>query len=59
MYWGVIVNIAPRTIKGTDGCHEYVFCWSNTRQEAQHIADRINTNGKIGVARVERERKEK
>lgn len=53
----VVVDIAPRTIDGTKGCHEYVWDYYKTKREANHMAQGINsplTGGHLGVARVEK-----
>ena len=55
--WKVVVDIAPRVIEGTNGCHEYVWGWYRTKREAVLMANDINsplTGGKLGVAHVER-----
>ena len=36
--WEVVVDIAPRTIKGTNGCHKYVFDAYKTKREADDMA---------------------
>lgn len=52
--WNVVVDIAPRTIEGTKGCHEYVFDTFFTKKEAIEIRDRINSLGNMGKAYVEK-----
>ena len=53
MNWKVVVDIAPRTIEGTNGCHEFVYGYYKTKGEAQTICDQINTVDKSSTARVE------
>ena len=54
MKWKVVVDIFPRMIEGTNGCHKYVHSWHDTKKEADNIAAQINENGKLGKATVER-----
>ena len=55
MKYKVIVDIAPKTIKGTNRCHKYVFDSYKTKKEACEIRDRINSLGDMGKAYVEKE----
>lgn len=50
----VIVDIAPRTIEGTKGCHKYIFDEYKTKKEAQKITDEINESGTLGKAYFEK-----
>lgn len=52
----VVVDIAPKTISGTNGCHMFVYGSYKTKREARFIADSINDNGTMGRAFVEKER---
>ena len=36
--WEVVVDIAPRIIQGTNGCHKYVFGAYKTKREADETA---------------------
>ena len=52
----VIVDIAPKTIPGTNGCHKYVFGTYKTKREAQAVSASINSaTGYIGVATIKKE----
>lgn len=55
MAWKVVVDIAPKVIKGTKGCHEYVWQRYKTKKQAQFWADEFNRSGDYGTARVEKE----
>lgn len=49
----VIVDIAPKTIPGTNRCHKYVFGEYKTKKEAQSISSVINmSTGHIGIATI-------
>lgn len=51
----VIVDIAPKTISGTNGCHKYVFGEYKTKKAAQSVSATINSStGYIGVATIEK-----
>ena len=50
----VVVDIYPRTIQGTNGCHKYVFDSYKTKKQAQKVSDEINENGTLGKACVEK-----
>ena len=39
--WEVAVDIAPRTIKGTNGCHKYRFGVYKTKREAEETAGQL------------------
>ena len=52
--YSVIVDIAPKTISDTNGCHKYVFNSYNTKKEAISIMNQINENGTMGIATVEK-----
>lgn len=53
----VIVDIAPRTIAGTNGCHKYVFGRYCTKKETISVMESINNAEKyIGVATMEKEK---
>lgn len=56
MKWKVIVDIAPKTIDGTSGCHQYVFGYYRTKREADMIAAELNAHKHqfSGIATVER-----
>ena len=53
MKWKVVIDISPKTIEGTNGCHRYVYRWCKTKREADGIANKINENGNLGMAMVE------
>ena len=53
----VIVDISPKTIPGTKGCHKYVFNDYRTKKEAVKVAAKINANRLMGVATVEKDKK--
>ena len=60
MMWKVIVDISPRTIEGTNGCHKYVWGHYKTKREAVLMCNDINSplsNGILGVATFEKEDK--
>ena len=40
----VIVDIAPKTIPGTNGCHKYVFGEYKTKREALKVIAEINAS---------------
>lgn len=42
MKYKVIVDIYPRKIKGTNGCHKYVFDEYRTKREAEAAAEALN-----------------
>lgn len=48
--WKVTVDISPRTIDGTKGCHKYVFGEYKTKKEAKRIANEINETRTLGKA---------
>ena len=51
----VIVDIAPKTISETNGCHKYVFGEYKTKKEAQSVSAAINSStGYKGVATIEK-----
>ena len=50
----VIVDISPKTIPGTNGCHEYVFGEYKTRREAFRVSEEINRTKDAGTAVVEK-----
>lgn len=52
--WKVIVDIYPKTIKGTKGCHKYVFDKYKTKMEATQITDEINKLNTLGKAHFEK-----
>ena len=53
----VIVDIAPRTIAGTNGCHKYVFGRYCTKKETISVMESINNAEKyIGIATMEKEK---
>ena len=52
--WKVIVDIAPKIIKGTNGCHKYVFDTYKTKKEALKKKDMINSLGDMGTAYIEK-----
>lgn len=57
MKYKVIVDISPRTIPGTKGCHKYVWGYYKTKREAVAMAKDINSplsGGYLGTARVEK-----
>ena len=54
MKWRVVVDIAPKTIEGTNGCHKYVFGRYKTKKEAKRIVEDIISNN-LGIATVEKE----
>lgn len=54
MKYAVVINIAPRVIEGTAGCHEYLFEYCRTKKEATLLADSINRVSTLGIARVEK-----
>lgn len=52
----VIVDIAPKIIPGTNGCHKYVYGVHKERKEAEKVASAINTaTGFSGVATIIKE----
>ena len=51
----VIVDISPRTIKGTHGCHKYVFNEYRTKHEAEAVAEALNALKDFGKATVKKE----
>lgn len=53
--WKVIVDISPKTIKGTKGCHKYVFDTYKTKNEAEKITNEINKLNVMGKAHFEKE----
>ena len=53
----VIVDIAPRTIAGTNGCHKYVFGRYCTKKETISVMESINNAEKyIGIATMKKEK---
>lgn len=52
--WEVVVDITPRTIAGTKGCHKYVFGEYKTKKCAEKIKNEINDSGKLGKAYIEK-----
>ena len=55
MKYKVVVDIYPKTIPGTNGCHKYVFGEYKTKREAESVGASINAStGYIGVATVEK-----
>lgn len=54
MKWKVVVDIAPRIVKGTNGCHQFVYGYYKTKKRAESEADEINSLEHAGKARVER-----
>ena len=50
----VVIDIYPRMISGTNGCHKFVYDHYKTKREAVKISDAINTNGTMGKAWVEK-----
>ena len=56
MAWKVVVDIAPKTIEGTNGCHKYVFRHCRTKKEADMTARELNAlkHQFSGTATVER-----
>lgn len=48
--WKVIIDISPEIIKGTNGCHKYVFNTYKTKKEANKTAEEINKNKTMGYA---------
>ena len=53
MKYLVVVDIAPKMIKGTNGCHKYVFGEYKTKREALYFAAQAEKLG-FGSASVER-----
>ena len=52
----VIVDIAPKIIPGTNGCHKYVYGVHKERKEAEKVASAINAaTGFPGVATIIKE----
>lgn len=54
MKWMIVIDIAPKVIEGTNGCHTYVFDYCKTKREATRVAEEINAVGRFGMAFVER-----
>ena len=54
MKYKVTVDISPKTIPGTNGCHEYVFGEYKTRREAFRVSEEINRTKDAGTAVVEK-----
>lgn len=54
MRWTVVVDIEPKTIEGTKGCHMFVFNEFNTQKEAEECAERLNELNEKGKAFVVR-----
>lgn len=54
MRYRVIVDISPRTIPGTNGCHKYVFKYFRTKREADASAEALNAAKDFGKATVEK-----
>lgn len=52
--WKVIVDILPKTIEGTKGCHKYVFGTYKTKKEAEKITNEINELNMMGKAHFEK-----
>lgn len=52
--WEVVVDITPRTIAGTKGCHKYVFGKYKTKKCAEKIKNEINDSEKLGKAYIEK-----
>ena len=45
MKWSVVVDISPKTIRGTNRCHKYLFDQYKTKKEATFMAaelERLN-----------------
>lgn len=53
--WKVMVDISPRTIDGTKGCHIYVFGEYKTKKEAKRIVNEINEMRTLGKAYFKKE----
>ena len=53
--WKVVVDIAPKTIEGTKGCHKYVFGTYKTKREAEKIINEINKSNEMGKAHFGKE----
>jgi hypothetical protein len=56
--WKVVVDVFSNVIRGTNGCHKFVWDRYNTKKKAQKMADAINAvpaNAKAGYAWVEKE----
>lgn len=53
--WKVVVDIAPKTIEGTKGCHKYVFGAYKTKKEAEKIINEINKSNEMGKAHFGKE----
>lgn len=53
--WKVVVDIAPKTIEGTKGCHKYVFGTYKTKKEAEKIINEINKSNEMGKAHFGKE----
>ncbi len=53
--WLVVCDMAPDTVPGTNGCHEYIFGRYRTKKEAQEMADRFNFVAMSEKARVEKD----
>lgn len=54
MKWIVVIDISPKTINGTHGCHKYVFDEYKTQKTAIEIRDMINSLGDMGKAHIEK-----
>lgn len=54
MKWMIVIDIAPKVIEGTNGCHTYVFDYCKTKREATRVTEEINAVGSFGMAFVER-----
>ena len=53
MEWKVVVDIAPRIIPGTNGCHKFVYGYYRTMAQAFKAAEEINLLECAGKATVE------
>lgn len=51
----VIVDIAPKVVSGTNGCHKYVFSEYKTKKEAMETCNTINALRHKGVATIQKE----
>lgn len=51
----VIVDIAPKTIPGTNGCHKYVFETYKTKKAATAVMEQINNTEGFGTAIIEKD----
>ena len=50
MKWKVVVDIAPRIVEGTKGCHKFVFGYYKTKRDATYVANELVKEGQNAFA---------